>query len=443
MSKNKDIKLLNTLVQARERHQNGQLSQAMAAYKKILRIAPNQADAWHYLGLAYYQSGKVELAINHIKRAIVFVPSYSDALNNLANIHKELGDPQQAYAYYQQVLELNPKHANALINIAVVLRETKQTHEALGYVKHALDLVPNHPVAQHNLANIYTDLREFHLASIAYQRAMQLDPVNQHSQRSYAHVLRELGRTSEAIQVLKTIVKQNPGDAIAEHMLASYTGTNIPSRATDQYIKQTFDAFSVNFDLSLAQLKYQAPQLVAEKVMALINQPSDEEQRDKLSILDIGCGTGLCGQYLRPAVEKLVGVDLSAKMLVKARQLNIYDELHESELCTHMQTTPEGFSGVICADTLVYFGDLAPAFAAVYRVLQAQGLFVFTIEQHRGDSANQNYTLQKNGRYSHQLSYVKTTLLAANLKIISTEDIIPRYENGEAVDGALLVVRKM
>ncbi|NCP63797.1 MAG: tetratricopeptide repeat protein [Paraglaciecola sp.] len=443
MSKNKDAKLFNMLVKAREHHQNGQLSQAMAAYKKILRIAPNQADAWHYLGLAYYQSGNVELAINHIKRATVFAPSYPDALNNLANIHKELGDQQQAYAYYQQVLELDPKHANALINIAVVLRETKQTHEALGYVKRALDLVPNHPVAQHNLANIYTDLREFQLASTAYQRAMQLDPLNQHSQRSYAHVLRELGCTAEAIQVLENIVKQNPGDAIAEHMLASYTGTNIPSRATDQYIKQTFDAFSVNFDLSLAQLKYQAPQLVAEKVMALIDKTSDFAPSDKLSILDIGCGTGLCGQCLRPAVEKLVGVDLSAKMLVKARQLSIYDELHESELCAYMQTTAEVFSCVICADTLVYFGDLAQAFAAVYQVLQAPGLFVFTLEQQRGDSENHNYTLQKNGRYSHQLSYVKTALQAANFMIISTEDMIPRYENGEAVDGALVVVQKM
>ena len=36
-------------------------------------------------------------------------------------------------------------------------------------------------------------------------------------------------------------------------------------------------------------------------------------------ILDAGCGTGLCGPLLRPLAARLVGVDLSEKMVELAR----------------------------------------------------------------------------------------------------------------------------
>ena len=36
-------------------------------------------------------------------------------------------------------------------------------------------------------------------------------------------------------------------------------------------------------------------------------------------VLDIGCGTGLCGPLLRPIAVSLCGVDLSAGMIEKAR----------------------------------------------------------------------------------------------------------------------------
>ena len=43
--------------------------------------------------------------------------------------------------------------------------------------------------------------------------------------------------------------------------------------------------------------------------------------RGELEIVDAGCGTGLLAPHLRPYARRLVGVDLSPKMLEKARAM--------------------------------------------------------------------------------------------------------------------------
>lgn len=183
-----------------------------------------------------------------------------------------------------------------------------------------------------------------------------------------------MGRGDEAIKILEELISRSPNDAIAKHMLAAFVGEDIPDRASDLYIKQTFDAFSSNFDTSLARLDYQAPQLVSEKLLAMIDVSSCASD-----ILDIGCGTGLCAPYLKPHVQSLIGVDLSAKMLIKAQQLKLYDELHKAELCAFMQSCQEHFDYVICVDTFVYFGELLQAFEGAHKILHSGGHFIFTV----------------------------------------------------------------
>ena len=48
--------------------------------------------------------------------------------------------------------------------------------------------------------------------------------------------------------------------------------------------------------------------------------------KDKLRILDIGCGTGLIGKYLaQKGFKHMVGLDVSPMMLAKARSKGVYE----------------------------------------------------------------------------------------------------------------------
>ena len=436
MSKSTNLKIAKNLNVGRELHKSGEIAQAVVAYKKILRAHSTHPDALHYLGLAYYQTGNIDIAIDHIKRAIVLTSNYADAMSNLANIYKETGRLEEARTLYTQLLHITPEHTNTLVNMAIILRETNQAKNALKLILRALEIEPEHAIAQHNLGNIYNDLQQFELAKEAYSRALKLNPLNHNSAKSLAHILCVLGRTDEAIATLKALILQHPDDATAQHLLAAYDTENTPTRASDVYIKQTFDAFSASFDMSLSRLQYKIPKLISDKLLANMDDTASAQD-----ILDIGCGTGLCGPLLRPVANSLIGVDLSPNMLQKAEQLKVYDELHESELCTYMQTGDKHFDYIVCADTFVYFGDLQTAFSAAFTVLKSNGYFIFSVEQHH-ELSKGDYYLQLNGRYSHCATYLNTALLAAGFVICSIEDVIPRLENGKAVDGALVLARK-
>jgi predicted TPR repeat methyltransferase len=437
MSDSKNTKIQNSLDIARTLHKNGQLPQAMAAYKKILRLLPTHPDALHYLGIAYYQTGNTDAAIVSVQRAIALAPNYLDAMNNLANIYKETGRLLEAQALYTHLLIGAPDHVNALINMAVILREAKQTNDALKFIHRALTLQPESAIAQHNLGNIYADLQQFELAETAYRYALELNPLNHQAAKRLAYVLNKLGRIAESIVLLNAVVMKYPDDAVAQHLLAAYSNNDVPDRASDLYIKQTFDDYSANFDLALAQLRYQVPQLISAQLLARVAQ-----SEAGIDILDIGCGTGLCAPLIKHMARSLIGVDLSAKMLAKAAQLKLYDELHEHELSDFMQRSSRQFDAVICADTLVYFGDLQQVCSTVFGVLQPGGYFIFSVEQHPEVQLDHHYVLQVNGRYSHHKSYVDEALQAAGFYICQIQDIVPRLESGKEVDGALIVAQK-
>src|SRR4051812_46564977 len=59
-----------TISEAVAYHEAGQLQRAEQVYRQILHADPNQADAWHLLGLLAHQVGQHRLALEYIGRAI-------------------------------------------------------------------------------------------------------------------------------------------------------------------------------------------------------------------------------------------------------------------------------------------------------------------------------------------------------------------------------------
>lgn len=411
-------------------HRNGRLVEAEAMYEAVLKLVPDEPRVLHFLGVVTHQLGRGEEGASLVRRALEKQPDWADAWNNLGNILKEERRSAEAVEAYDRALALNPDWPDALSNRGVTLKNMGRLEEAERSFRRAIELNPDHAESHFNLGNLL-ERRERHDEAVReFETALRLKPGRGPVWRHLTNALAATGRIDQARRVIEEWLAFEPGDPTALHMRAAVFGGEPPGRASNAYVKVLFGAVATQFDEKLEALCYRAPQLIVDAVAKALG----DRARD-LDVLDAGAGTGLCGPLVKPLARRLVGVDLSADMLLIARGRRVYDELEEAELTAWLDAAEETFDVAICADTLCYFGVLDEVLKGFARVLRPGGLLAFTVEKGDGDA----YVLQRNGRYNHGEPYVRGALAAAGLaaRSIATETL--RMEVGQPVAGLLVV----
>jgi predicted TPR repeat methyltransferase len=112
--------------------------------------------------------------------------------------------------------------------------------------------------------------------------------------------------------------------------------------------------------------------------------------------LDLGAGTGLCGELLRPLCDAIVGVDLSRQMLARAATRGCYDALEHGDLLDYLERTEQRFDLFVAADSLVYLGDLDGCFADAARSALPGACLAVSLENGPDDG----HELGLSGRYA-------------------------------------------
>lgn len=420
------------LAEAIRQHRAGDLRQAERAYAARLQADPGDPDALHYLGVLRHQQGRSDEGEVLIVRALEAAPNYVDAWNNLGNVRRDCGKLDLAEMAYRQALALDDAHANAWSNIGAVLRARGRLPEAIAALEAAIERAPRMTNAHYNLGSALRSAGRLGEAIRAYARALEIDPTHARAHEMLGRMLHLAGEHDAAAKIFRSWSEVEPENPVPVHMLAACSGTNVPARASDAYVRRTFDDFAASFDeVLLERLDYHAPELVLAALSAALGAP-----RGAHAVLDAGCGTGLCGPLLRPYARTLTGVDLSPRMLHKARARATYDALVEHELVAYMREHASEFDVVASADTLCYFGDLAEAFAAARSALRPRGWFAFSVERADGADA---YRINPHGRYSHARDYVAATLARTGFGDAHVTEAVLRREAGAPVEG--LVVR--
>lgn len=415
---------------------NEQLAEAEELYHRIFEVAPNHPEALHYAGVLAHQQGRSVEAIALIEKSLRLVPDHADCHSNLGIVLQAQGRLDAAIASYQCAISLNPVHANAHSNLGVLLRATGKPGEAEAAYRKAIRADPGHIDAYTNLGILLTSLKRNEEAVACFCKVITLRPKHREARKLLALAHCTIGENDKAVRIFEEWLHEEPEDPIARHMLAACTGRDVPARASDGFVAETFDNFAASFESKLAKLSYRAPALVAA-----ILEDSGHRPSKGLDVLDAGCGTGLCGSLVAPYARRLTGVDLSAGMLARAKEKNVYDALVKGELTEYLRNIEEAFDLIVSADTLVYFGDLEDVVAAAAGALRPDGLMIFTLEHGVGGAAIPDYRLELHGRYSHSRGYVERLLTAAGLvSAIAHAEL--RMESGAPVAGLVIRARK-
>ena len=417
-------------------HRRGQLGEAEAAYLAALEADKDNADALHYLGVLRHQQGQSFQALDLVWRALEIRPDYVDALNNLANIYRHLGSPAEAAKTYEMALALRPDHPEALRNRALALREVQRLDALADACRQAIARDALDVGNYYALAAAYKDLDRLDDAAETLRQALAIRPEAE-GFRLLGQVLRWLRRTDDAASNYEAWLRIEPDNPIARHMLAACTESEVPPRASDAFVTTMFDGLAGGFDEALHRIEYRAPALVGQALRRAVGEPHQE-----LGIVDIGCGTGLLAPYLRPYARRLVGVDLSPKMLAQAAKRALYDESVVAELGSFLRASHGGFDVVASSDTLVYFGDLGEVLAAARWSLRPGGMLVFTLEHEANEAQTPSgYRIHPHGRYSHAESYARRALAEAGFEMVEIEKASLRREGTAYVDGLVVAAR--
>lgn len=418
-------------------HQGGSLEEAEKVYLGVLEADQNNVDALHYLGVMRHQQGLSLWAINLVRRAIELRPDYVDALNNLGNIYLHLGGLANAAKAYKIALASRPGHPQATRNLAIVLRKLKRFEETVGEHQRAIEQEPGNVQNFYALVTLYREMGLDDEAIKTLQKVIAIKPEAE-GFRPLGAMLCALGRIDEATANYEAWLRADPGSPVAQHLLAACTLKDVPVRAGDAFVTADFDRFADTFDEVLQKLEYRSPALVGNALQRIEGEP-----RGELEIVDAGCGTGLLAKHLRPYARRLVGVDLSPKMLEKAAKRAMYDQTIAAELGSFLRSSPEAFDIVASSDTLVYFGELREVLAAARTSLRAGGRLLFTLEHAINEAeVPDGYRIHPHGRYSHTHSYVRKTLAEADFEVVDIERAPLRRESDSYVDGLVVVARR-
>lgn len=206
-----------------------------------------------------------------------------------------------------------------------------------------------------------------------------------------------------------------------------------PSTPPVAFVEALFDDYADRFDASLVgALGYRAPELLEGAIQA-----AAPDRRFSRAI-DLGCGTGLMGQRLRPICGVLEGHDISAGMLRKAKAKDIYDRLVKSDLQS-LALPAARVDLVTAADVFIYVGALERVFAMVAEALAPSGLFAFMVES---QNADESFRLRDTRRYAHSEPYVRQSLAGAGLSVLSWEQATIRMDRGAPVAGLIVLAAR-
>jgi predicted TPR repeat methyltransferase len=275
-------------------------------------------------------------------------------------------------------------------------------------------------------------------AKSASRRAVKLSPASVSAWIQRGLILSAAGRPAEAVEAYQRALIHEPGNTVANFLLAALDGRSAAAVAPPEYVRTVFDECAERFEERLvASLQYRVPQLL-ERMFARWIGVSGADRAKSMAILDAGCGTGLCAQWLAPHRGRLTGVDLSPRMIAKANDRGIYDELIAGEVVSELEKRRGTLDLIVASDVLVYFGDLTHVFAATAEALRPGGVFLFSVEA----GADAEFLLQPTQRFAHSMEYLQRLAASNDLIVRETEDAVLRLEKGTDVHGYLMLAEK-
>lgn len=244
-----------TLADAVALHQSDRVAEAAEAYRKLLRVRPDDPNALHLLGVTQLQLGDAAGAETLIAKAIarqanvgIYHLNHAVALRALRRIDDAIAEAEKAIALdpavaargyhvaglafhddaqlddaifcFEKSVEIDPKLAEAQVVLGRTRREAGRFEQAVRGLRAAVAVLPDDAMLRYELGASLRKIRELADAVAELDEALRRDPKMTAALVEKGWILGEMGRLGDAASAFEAALEQRD-DASAQVGLAA------------------------------------------------------------------------------------------------------------------------------------------------------------------------------------------------------------------------------
>jgi predicted TPR repeat methyltransferase len=397
--------------------------------------SPNPLDVARtafFEGVAHFEAGHFSQAHASFSLALDHAPARPSIELNLGVTRVRLGRYTEAIPILESALASEKNSIDGWSALALALSEVALWARCAEACE-TLFLLGSEQVSLYLLyARSLASIGRLDEAKVAYGKALQLDPQCAEAWYQLADLQREQGDDENALANYKQALTYGADPELVNYMLAALNKSKQVLQPPRAYVQNLFDQYANDFEQHLVgQLGYCGHTVLIEHLPAICPNKFT-------SVLDLGCGTGLCAAMLRPKSTHLVGIDLSTAMIEKSRENGLYDELAATDVHDFLDQEKRQFDLVVAADVFIYVGELDRLFALLSKRMAKGGWLAFTAEAADNGTGVQ---LLPSLRYGHSASYIQTLAERHNFVVHTKKDAPIRVHQGVPLMGQYWYLR--
>jgi len=348
-------------------------------------------------GVEHFENDRLDPARVCFEACQALTPGRLSVLRNLGITLFRLRRWEAATPVLRQATTIEPSLAEAWACLALANEAQRQWGAAAEALERALALSPEQVPLWLTLGQVCLRLGNVNNALQAFDRALQVDPNCAPAWSDRGSLLRELQQFDEAARCFEKALALGGDPELNGYYLAAVREGAAPLTPPRRYVEGLFDDYAADYQSHVVET-------LGYRGFEVLLKPLIDSGKRYRHVLDLGCGTGLCGPLIAPQADIIDGVDVSGAMLEEARKLGVYRNLIHAELDEFLATTALRPDLILAADVFIYVGDLAPVFRSARRILEPGGCLAITVERAR---MGQDIQLLSSLRFAHSEAYIR------------------------------------
>lgn len=234
-----------------------QFDRALQLLQPALQQFPGNAELWAMQGVAYAGEGNKKEALAAFRKSLRLSPDYLPALQGAAQIEYEAGSPS-AISLIERVLRQRPGDRTGHGMLAVLEYQQGNCAAALPHFEKAGELFDSQVSALHAYGICLVRLKQLDRAAAVFQRAVALQPGDAQECRLLASIQLMAHKPQDALSTLSPFLRAPQGDPqMLELASSAYEDAGDTTQALST-LRQAIllDPHNVNLYLDFAHLAY-------------------------------------------------------------------------------------------------------------------------------------------------------------------------------------------